>query len=232
VLLEEPPFVTVVPWQAPSSADLACRPLIVKTPSNVYRLDFLARLFPNARLRVLHLTRNAAASVNGLVDGWRFRGFFAHEMPGALSVAGYSDLFPAWGSDWWKFDLPPGWRAWARAPLVEVCGFQWRAAHRAVLDWVQARSADTLRLPFERVVGTHAERTSSFEDLQRWLGLPVDPSLQRLVEAGLPPIMATSRPRHRRWYDKAALLGPVLARDDTRAAMEALGYAQDPSTWT
>ncbi|MFH1465224.1 MAG: sulfotransferase [Pseudomonadota bacterium] len=231
VLLEEPPFVTVVPWRAPSAEDLACCPLIIKTPSNVYRLGFLARLFPKARLRVLHLTRNAAASVNGLVDGWRFRGFFAHSMPGKLAMAGYSDEFPAWGADWWKFDLPPGWRAWAHEPLVEVCGHQWRSAHEAVLDWVRDHPVDVLRLPFERVVGTHSERTSSFEELQRWLGLPVDPSLQRLVEAGLPPIMATSRPRHRRWYEKASLLEPVLAREDTRAVMEALGYAHDPRTW-
>ena len=68
--IEEPPFVLPLPWTHATEAELASRPLIIKTPSNVYRLDWLRRLFPNARVRVLHLTRNAAASINGLYEGW------------------------------------------------------------------------------------------------------------------------------------------------------------------
>jgi hypothetical protein len=231
VVLEEPPFVTVSPWSPATAQQLASLPVVVKTPSNAYRLPFLQALFPNARIRVLHLTRNAAASVNGLVDGWRFRGFFAHRSDLPLDIAGYSDHFPPWAQHWWKFDLPPGWRAWTRQALVEVCGFQWRSAHRATLDWVRAQDADSLTLRFEHVVGHHPQRIEAFERLADWLGLPGDPTLQRLVEAGLPPIMATSRPRHRRWYDRAALLEPVLVREETRAIMEELGYAADPATW-
>jgi hypothetical protein len=231
VVLEEPPFVTVSPWVAPTVDDLQRLPLVIKTPSNAYRLSFLAALFPNARLRILHLTRNAAASVNGLVDGWRFRGFFAHHVDRELGIAGYSDPRQPWSQAWWKFDLPPGWQDWTDRPLVEVCGFQWRSAHRAVLDWLGEHPTDHLRLPFEHVVGSHDQRIDSFGRLARWLDIPQDPTLDRLVAAGLPPIMATSRPRHRRWYDRAELLDPVLSRDDTRAIMADLGYAADPDTW-
>lgn len=231
VVLEEPPFVTVSPWRPPSEAELQHLPVVIKTPSNVYRLPFLAALFPNAQLRVLHLTRNAAASVNGLVDGWRFRGFFAHQVGCELDIAGYSNPDQPWSRCWWKFDLPPGWQSWTHRPLVEVCGFQWRSAHRAVLSWLDQHAADQLCLPFEHVVGSHEQRVRSFSSLADWLDLPQDPTLDRLVAAGLPPIMATSRPRHRRWYDRAELLEPVLTREDTRAIMAELGYAADPSTW-
>jgi len=232
VVLEEPPFVTVSPWQAATVEELERLPLIIKTPSNVYRLPFLAALFPNARVRVLHLTRNAAASVNGLVDGWRFRGFFAHRLDRELAIRGYSQAQHTWSRAWWKFDLPPGWQDWTENSLVEVCGFQWRSAHRAVLDQLTAQpDIERITLPFERVVGNHDHRVEAFSTLSRWLGLPGDATMDRLVSSGLPPIMATSRPRHRRWYDKAELLEPVLARDDTRAILDELGYAPDPSTW-
>jgi hypothetical protein len=233
VVLEEPPFVTVIPWRAPTAAEYEQLPLVIKTPSNAYRLSFFQRLFPHARIEVLHLTRNAAASVNGLVDGWRFRGFFAHRVDRELSLEGYSDRFPAWARRWWKFDLPPGWQGWTRRPLVEVCGFQWRSTHRAILDWLREHpQAPRHRLAFERVVGAHDQRIGAFQSLTDWLAVPFESGLQRLVETGLPPIMATSRPRHRRWYDKADLLEPVLSRDDTRAVMLELGYSPDPETWS
>jgi hypothetical protein len=231
VVLEEPPFVTVSPWRSPSARELELRPLVIKTPSNAYRLPFLQALFPNAEIRVLHLTRNAAASVNGLVDGWRFRGFFAHRSEQALNISGYSEPSAPWSRAWWKFDLPPGWQAWTERSLVEVCGFQWRSAHAAVLDRLDRGGVDHLRIAFEHAVGSHRQRLETFERLATWLRLPDDPTMDRLVAAGLPPIMATKRPRHRRWYDRAELLEPVLQRPDTRELMARLGYTDDPTTW-
>ena len=41
---------------------------MIKTPSNAYRLPFIQALFPSARIRILHLVRNPAASINGLIE--------------------------------------------------------------------------------------------------------------------------------------------------------------------
>ncbi len=231
LLLEEPPFVTITPWRPVRESDLT-RPLLIKTPSNVYRFGFLRALFPRARFRVFHLTRNAAASINGLYDGWRFRGFFAHHLPGRLSIGRYSDRHPTWGADWWKFDLPPDWESWVERPLIEVCGFQWRSAHRATLSFLADSDVDRIRLRFEDAVGPRDQRQRTFESLTNWLGVPLRGDLARLVETGLPPIMATSRPRLRRWFDKAELLDPVIHAPETLAILEQLGYALDPDTWT
>jgi len=231
LVLEEPPYVTAVPWQSATVEELARMPLVIKTPSNVYRLGFLQRLFPRARLRVLHLTRNAAASINGLYDGWRFRGFFAHCVPVPLQLQGYSDHYPDWGDQWWKFDLPPDWERYARRSLVEVCGFQWRSAHKALLAHLERQDLDIFRLRFEDTVGAKERRRQVFEALTSWLGVPLDDPLDSLVETGLPPIMATSRPRNRRWFEKAELLDPVLADPRITDTMEHLGYATDRETW-
>lgn len=231
LVFEEPPFVTISPWQTVTEADLD-RPLVVKTPSNVYRLPFLRALFPNARLRVFHLTRNAAASINGLHDGWRFRGFFAHHLPDQLAIDGYSDRFPEWGNDWWKFDLPPGWEDWTHRSLVEVCGFQWRSAHAATLAYLEQHDVPTIRLRFEDMVGEIDARRRAIGALTDWLGVPLGDELGQLVETGLPPIMATSRPRLRRWFDRAELLEPVIHDPQTLSILERLGYDLDPDTWT
>lgn len=229
LLFEEPPLVSIAPWEPVRDTDFD-KPLLIKTPSNAYRLPFFEALFPNARLRLLHLTRNAAAAINGLYDGWRFRGFHSHRVDPPLRSAGYSDEHPD-AAGWWKFDLPPGWRDWTDRPLVEICGFQWRSAHQALLDYVDASGADHLRVPFEHVIGSEQQREALLDRACAWLGIPFDEPLQDVVTSMPPPLMATSRPRHRRWFDKAALIEPVLERPDTRLLNERLGYVDDPDTW-
>lgn len=224
--VEEPPFVLTLPWQHATEAELAATPLVVKTPSNVYRLGWLRRLFPRARLRVLHLTRNPAASINGLYDGWRFAGFHSHDV-GGLRIAGYSDVVPG-GDRWWKFDRPPGWRRWTAAPLEEVCAFQWVSAHRAVLA---DGDADRFTLRFEDVLGGPARQGAAMDALSDWLGVAVHHELTGVLARGLPAVMATHQPRHRRWFARAELLGPVCARDDVQATVAALGYGPHPDGW-
>ena len=223
-IIEEPPFVLSGPWRHTPTAELSSRPLILKTPSNAYRMPFLRALFPKARVRVVHLTRNPAASINGLVDGWRFRGFHAHRMTPPLEITG---IHPE-DREWWKYDLPPGWERWRSASLVQVAAFQWSSAHQSILNTVPTDSRDTLRLRFEDVVGP--SRIQAFQTLFDWLGVPLDAPMATVIETGLPPVMATQRPRQRRWFDRAEELGPVLQTDAVVRVARELGYT-DPSEW-
>lgn len=224
--VEEPPFVLPVPWRHATEAELQSRPLVIKTPSNVYRLGWLRRVFPNARVRVLHLTRNAAASINGLFDGWRFPGFHSHDV-GGLAIAGYTGEFP--GSDrWWKFDRPPGWHQFTRSPLENVCAFQWTSAHEAVL---RDNDPGRLTLRFEDVMGDPDRQAYAVGALARWLNQPVEAELLQTLRHGLPLVMATAQPRHRRWFDRAALIEPVCHAPAVASVMAALGYPSDPAEW-
>jgi len=223
-LIEEPPFVLSGPWDTAPDDALGSRPLILKTPSNAYRMPFLRALFPSARIRVVHLLRNPAASINGLVDGWRFRGFHAHRMDRPLEIDGIhsEDRF------WWKYDLPPGWQDWRTASLVEVAGFQWSSAHRSILDSVSTDPKETHRLRFEDIVGPR--RQTAFQELFSWLDLPLDEPMSRVIHDGLPPVMATERPRQRRWFDRAEQLDPVLQTPRVSDVAHTLGY-RDRSDW-
>jgi hypothetical protein len=179
----------------------------------------------------LHLTRNAAASINGLQEGWRHHGFYSHKLPTRLNIVGYSDGPAAWGMSWWKFDLPPGWQEWTDRPLVDVCAFQWRSAHQAILDETQrVASTNSIRLKFEDLIGEAERRDAALTSLSSWLGIPE----ASLVEAGseeLPLIMTTSRPRKRRWTSMSRELAPALDNPGVRRLMKELGYDGDVAGW-
>lgn len=224
-LIEEPPFVLIAPRHPVSVEMLGSRPLILKTPSNVYRLAFLQKVFHQARFRILHLVRNPADAINGLVDGWLYHGFFSHPLPAVLNIKGYSEHFPGWGKHWWKYDLPPGWQQWSDLPLEFVCGHQWQQAHQTILAYLNHNPVDSLRIAFEDVVGDLATRRLCFSRIAEWLGV----NRQSLVDAALgdlPLVMATARPRQCRWFKKVALLRPVLEEPVNIEMARRLGYEQ------
>lgn len=229
-ILEEPPFVLTGPWVVADEERLATHPLVIKTPSNAYRLDWLRRVFASARLRVLHLTRNVGASVNGLYDGWRHPGFHSHEV-GGLNISGYTGVVA--GADrWWKFDRPVDWQQYASAPLEQVCAFQWRSAHAALLAdaRVPGREA-SFRLRFEDALGPLHRQRPALDALEQWLGLPVAAELSAVLSGALPLVMATAQPRQRRWFARIGLLASVLADPANLSIMKELGYDADPETW-
>jgi hypothetical protein len=227
-VVEMPPFVVPRPWERAGTSELATRTLILATPRNSYRLPFFRRLFPQARLRVLHLVRNPAAAVNGLIDGWHHHGFFNCRVPRRLAIASYSDAYP-WGSRWWKYDVPPEWEQVVRAPLAVVCAEQWRSAHEAALAGVDELGVERYALRYEDLAGDHDRRRRAATALARWLGIP-DEQLVPLIVAGLPPVMATVRPSPGRWRARARELAPVCADPHVRGLAGRLGYG-DPETW-
>lgn len=218
-VVEEPPFIQLAPWQL--LADPAV-PVVLKSPSNAYRLDFFQALFPS--LRLVHLHRNPASAITGLLDGWAYPGFHAHDV-GGLAIRGYSEVQPG-GDRWWKYDLPPGWERLRAAPLGEVCAWQWSSAHDAILDW-RARHPEVpaLDLRFEDFL---TAPIPVIEKACAWIGVPVDARLRAASAAGLPPVMATSRPRQRRWFARAAEIEPLVATVQTTS--ERLGYG-DSAEW-
>lgn len=230
-IIEEPPFVPIAPRHFIAPEMLKSRPLIFKTPSNVYRLPFLKKIFAQARFRILHLVRNPADSINGLVDGWKYNGFFSHHLPQKLNILGYSDKHPAWGKSWWKYDLPPGWQEWTGRPLEYVCGFQWQSAHQEILAYLDRTQTDFLRIKFEDVIGPTASRRELFLNIAQWLGIGAKEIIDAAVSEDLPPVMATTTmpPRQRRWFKKAALIRPVLTdpRMKILSTAKRLGYTLD-----
>ncbi len=231
LLVEMPPFVLPRPWRLATDAELGERPLVLATPRNAYRIAFLAGLFPAASVRVLHLVRNPAASINGLIDGWHHHGFFNCRVPRTLKIGGYSDRADQpWARSWWKYDVPPEWESVVDAPLAEVCALQWRSTHHAALGAVSEHGLERYVVRYEELAGTASEREVAARGLARWLGVPED-ELVPVVVRGVAPVMATAPPRPRRWQARAAELAAAVGDERTLRLAEELGYARDPATW-
>lgn len=224
VVLEMAPFVLVRPWLRATPEELASWPVVLTTPRNSFRLPVLQALFPNARLRVLHLTRNPAAAANGLVDGWRHHGFFSADVGPQLDIAGYDG---PWADRWWNFDLWPGWEESAGSTLELVCARQWAAPHLAALDAVIALDLDHHVMRFEHLLVDDGTRRAALGDLADWLGLP---AVATVAGVDLPPLMATAPPAPHRWSRRASRLLPALRDVRVQEVATLLGY-DDPRTW-
>lgn len=226
-VIEEPPFVAIGPWLRATADQLAQMPLVVKAPSNAYRLAWFRTMFPNARIRLLHLVRNPAAAINGLFDGWRSGGFHAHRVPEPLDIQGYTDHQPR-SASWWKYDLPPGWRDHTASPLVDVCAFQWRSAHSAILS--QDLGLERKVFHFERFVRGATERVELMREVASWLGAPASRAVLDGFREPPPTVMSTARPRLQRWFARRAEIEPVVARTAIRDLARELGCGP-PGNW-
>ena len=227
LVIEEPPFVLIRPWRRPE--DWFSRPLVIKTPSNVYRLEFLRALFPHARFHVLHLTRNPAASINGIYEGWRHWGFHSHYVGCQLRLRDYPGDEHA-DRGWWKFDLPPDWDEYTGRPLNEVCAFQWWSAHEAILQFVRDTDVDYRRVKFESIVGGEETRVRTFTDVHEWCVGTADAAFLAAAARSFRPVMAVTAPRPNRWRRNQNILEPVLRDKRIRALAAELGYA-DEADW-
>lgn len=224
-VVEDPPFLVARPWSPASAEDLSSKPVLLKSPSSAYRLEFWRAMFPNARFRMLHVARNPAASINGLMDGWLSHAFHAHAVVG-MRIGGYSERGP--GRAWWKFDLPPGWQEHTASSLRDVCAFQWVSAHRHVLA-ARAREAfvagDYLRVHFEDFLG--GTREDVLRDVGRWLDLDPDDE----ADWALPRVMTTATPSAGRWRARRSAMEEAALEPVVADLARQLGYGPDPETW-
>jgi hypothetical protein len=231
--IEEPPFVLLPPRRSPAPGDLADTTLLLKSTVDCYRMNLIERLFPNAEIRVIHLVRNPAATINGLYDGWLHRGFYSHNLahrfggdqPERLHIAGYSDRYPH-GSTWWNFDLPPGWGAMVNCDLVEVCAFQWRAANREIIDYLAGHVGPVTTVRFEDLIRSPESRRDAFERLLAFMSQPAD-VLALLGLDELPVVQSTLPPQLYRWKKRSDMISRVLDAPDVLEMAARFGYFRE-----
>jgi hypothetical protein len=231
--IEEPPFILLPPRREPSAAELGSMTLLLKSTVDCYRMNLIERLFPAADIRVIHLVRNPAATINGLYDGWLHRGFFSHnldhcfngEHPVELRIAGYSDRFPH-GRSWWNFDLPPGWESCIGRDLVDVCAFQWHSANNEILEHLATTRRPVCTVHFEELIRSLASRRSAFERLLAFMGQPAqDLALLGLLE--LPVVQSTLPPQLYRWKGRQEMIERALAAPRIVEMAGEFGYRRE-----
>ncbi|OGU16170.1 MAG: hypothetical protein A2076_05915 [Geobacteraceae bacterium GWC2_53_11] len=232
--VEEPPFILLPPRRRPSPNDLAGKILLLKSTVDCYRMNLVERLFPAADIRIIHLQRNPAATINGIYDGWLHRGFFSHNLQPhfdsgsdikELRIKGYSELYP-FGRDWWNFDLPEGWQAVADRELVDVCAFQWRSANTEILRYLEVNRRSSCAVHFEDIIRGAESRLSEFERLLDFMGVPPEQCAALPLNA-LPVVQSTLPPQLYRWKRREDMIGRVLDAPHIREMAEMLGYRSD-----
>ncbi|RDI71859.1 sulfotransferase family protein [Halopelagius longus] len=217
--IEDRPFVSSHRYKRGLTADDFDRTLVLKASGDAYRLPWIReQLFPETDVKVVHLTRNPAASINGLYDGWQLnRGFQTYDV-GDLDIDGYDGSL-------WCYDLPPGWVR--EGDLVDVCLMQWAQAHRHILDTRDAFDG-VLRVRFEDLL---TDTRSTVEEIVDFADLGASELLSENV--GNPnKVMTTKEPRHARWRDREEFVKSALAEADepyTEVVRE-LGYTEE-SEW-
>jgi len=232
-LLEEPPFILLPPRRRPSPADLADKTLLLKSTVDCYRMNLIERLFPEADIRIIHLVRNPAATINGLYDGWLHRGFFSHNLEHcfdgsgreSLRIKGYSDVHP-FGKNWWNFDLPEGWQNVADRELVEVCAFQWHSANMEILGHLAETQRRSCRIRFEDIMRSGESRRGAFERMLDFMGVAAD-QIPALQLGTLPVVQSTLPPQLFRWKRRHDMIAKVLAAPHISELAASFGYCQE-----
>ncbi|MFH1045361.1 MAG: sulfotransferase domain-containing protein [Candidatus Omnitrophota bacterium] len=242
IMIEEPPFILLSPRIKVSGRDLAGKTLLLKSSTNCYRMRFIEALLPNADIKIIYLVRNPAASINGLYDGWLYRGFFSHNLryffeknkkdsgPETLKIFGYSDKYE-WGRWWWKYDLPPGWQSYAHSKLEEVCGFQWYAANRAIQEYLKQSQKNYCLVSYENIIRSLEFRKKEIKKIMNFIGIR-ESGIEQLGLDNLSIIQATDNPQPYRWKKRRDVLLPVLKSPGINRMSGHLGYnKKDIEEW-
>ena len=222
--LEEPPFIVPKPKVFPKAGSDADPCLVLKSSSNCYRLEFMQSLYPNAEFSFIHLTRNPAAVINGLMDGWLSHGFYSQSLAGlsTLNIAGYTASHVPWSRHWWNFDSPPGWINYIDLPLERVCAFQWWSANKHVVDGIENGVISRyMVIKYEDLL----PRESMQQELAKafdFAHLPRDIGLQGFKIPA--PVMAVNPPGARKWMQRAQVILPAIGEINIAALARRLGY--------
>lgn len=225
--VENPPFIAQPVARRAKLSELSTMTILFKSPSDAYRDGLYEELFPNARIRYVHITRGFAQTVNGLMDGWlsERHGFVSNPV-GAfghpLDIKGYSSSDVS--KTLWCFDLYPGWERQRTASLLEICSMQWLSAHRQILN----DFGNVPRLPFELLHRNRSEFISALQEATEIDARGFDTSV---------PVMSTEQPRKYRWHKRREIfthldkhLAPDLASELTALQLQ-LGYSMKEDTW-
>jgi hypothetical protein len=160
-----------------------------KHPRNSVRIDYLRRVFPDARF--VHVIRDGRAVVGSMLAQIRARPRRAQQPMGG-------------------FCRPPGWRALLRDDLVEQTALQWKAIVRHVRERGDALGADYCEVRYEALC---AEPRATFRRLFGFAGLAAGDA----VLAGIPaePLSASEAWRKQLGADEIASIeksaGDLLA---------------------
>ena len=203
--------------------------IIDKTPPNCFRVEYLAKLYPDAKF--IYITRDGLDNTSSLMNAWRSKQKFQFRyrkyleeylkplegVQGSRSVK-YFDI-DGYQSDVWKFAMPPGWEAYRDKTLAEVCAFQWLKTHEYALNSLSKLDPErVIRFKFEDLM---AEPHPSIEKLCSFLDIEFTWNMQKIVNEM--PLVNTFTPASERKSRKNQADLETI-RDYIEPMQQLLGY--------
>ncbi|MEW9937178.1 hypothetical protein AB2T96_04505 [Clostridium butyricum] len=230
ILIEEPPFIVIDPVNYINPNKFNDCFLLMKEPVTSYRLKMIKKLFNTAEFYWIHLIRNPAACINGLIDGWLDRGFFSTNIFNCtdrkvkkLNIKGYSEV-GEWSGNWWNFDRPPGWQNLINKSLYEVCAFQWAVNNREIIEGLE-KEKNKIIIKYEDILLSD-KRRNVFNKIEKFIGSPV--KLSNIMDINnLPIIQSTKKPKMYRWRDREEQILNVINASEINSIADKLGYKKD-----
>ncbi len=141
--IEETPFVVPPPWHNASQHELEEGCLLLRDPSNAWRLRFWRAVFPTQEIGILHLVRDPRESIQGLCDGWNYPfGFQTMPSDEVLVIPGYTDGAESGRNEWKRCRLNFSINRVLSCELlndhqplslVRICARQWRDSHENIM---------------------------------------------------------------------------------------------------
>lgn len=106
--------------------------LVEKTPRNVFKIELMNKLFPDAYF--VFIRRDPRSNISSLMEGWKNRieekdPQEVKRMPRLNKELKLQNFF----GKLWRFALPPGWQDFTEAKLEEVCAHQWLKSNEAMM---------------------------------------------------------------------------------------------------
>lgn len=224
--IENPPYIEQPIARRARLDEFAAKTLLFKSPSDAYRPGFYEKLFPNADITYIHLTRGFAQTVNGLMDGWMSReADFISNPVGLLRELHIEDYSVSPTSrTYWCFDLFPTWQEYIDVSLIEVCAQQWLRAHASIRTNFPASK--------------HLQFESFYTDKDRFLkDITSHTGLQLTGIDWNQNVMSTDKPSQFRWRKRESVFSNLdrwLSKETLEQVIKMqsnLGYSMEESTW-
>lgn len=187
--------------------------IIEKTPRNCFKVQFMNKLFPDAKF--IYIQRDPRSNISSLIEGWRKRDDGKGRIPKLevpLNIKGYDKQY-------WRFALPPASAAYADKSLEEVCAHQWISSNESIMNDLKDIAEDRqMTIKYEDLVANMPEL---IQKICEFTDLDYSDAMRKIAEK--PPAINTikgGKPNKDKWKRNADLIERVMPMlEETMAEM-------------
>lgn len=194
--------------------------IIDKTPPNIFRVQYLAKLYPDAKF--IYLTRDANENINSLISAWCHKSKFKYPYRKYLGELKLKDC----DSKVWKFYIPKDFNIanYQNKEIASICAEQWLSAHKAALAaFENMDSSRFIKLKFEDLL---SRPKTVIKELCSFAKIKFDNKMQKIIQE-MPAVNTDTKDLSQKTKDQARLdaLHPEIKKELDQM-QKLLGYNQ------